>query len=126
MKEITSREIDIAERLDIGENDHGYKFAVGKIGDRWVGFADGELDGSDRMLFMFPAISDDYQLGLKNRELVIKLTGAIAQSGEHAYGGIARWFIPAELRGNPKDFICEYCECVGCRGTCESDDYFGY
>jgi hypothetical protein len=75
---------------------------------------------------MFPAISEDYQLGLTDRELVIKLTGAIAQSVEHGYGGIARWFIPEELRGAPEDFTCERCETVGCRGTCESEDYFDY
>lgn len=121
-----SGEIQITERFDIGENDHGYKFTVGKIGDRWVGFADGDLGRSKRALFMFPAISQDYQIGLMDRELVIKLTGAIAQSVEHGYGGIARWFVPEELRGSPRDFTCEYCESVGCRGSCEREDYFGY
>jgi len=121
-----SNAIQITDRFDIGENDHGYKFAIGKIGNRWIGFADGELENGDRMFFLFPAISEDYQMGLQDRELVIKLTGAIAQSSEHGYGGIARWFIPEELRGDPKDFTCEHCESVGCRGTCESENYFGY
>lgn len=116
-------QIQITDRLDIGENDHGYKFAVGKIGDRWVGFADGKLDDGNRMFFLFPEISEDYQMGLTDRDGVIKLTGAIAQSVEHGYGGIARWFIPEELRGDPKDFTCERCESVGCRGGCEQEDY---
>lgn len=119
-------QIQITDRFDIGENDHGYKFAVGKIGERWVGFADGALENGDRMYFMFPAISEDYQMGLTDRDLVIKMTGAIAQSVEHGYGGVARWFVPEDLRGKPEDFTCEHCESVGCRGTCESEDYFGY
>jgi hypothetical protein len=121
-----SAEIRITDQQLIGENDHGYRFLVGKIGDRWVGFADGDLGDGKRMLFMFPAISEDYQMGLLDRELVIKLTGAIAQSVEHGYGGIARWFVPEELRGKPEDFTCEHCESVGCRGSCEREDYFGY
>lgn len=121
-----SNTIQITDRFDIGENDHGYKFAVGKIVNRWVGFADGELENGDRLFLIFPAISENYQMGLTDRELVIKLTGAIAQSGEHGYGGIARWFIPQELRGDPKEFTCENCESVGCQGSCENDDYWGY
>ena len=119
-------ELTITDRYDIGENDHGYKFAVGKIGDRWVGFADGDLGNDKRMLFLFPAISEDYQMGLPDRELVIKLTGAIAQSLEHGYGGVARWFVSEVLQGRPEDFTCEHCESVGCRGACEREDYFGY
>lgn len=118
--------IQITDRFDIGENDHGYKFAVAKVGGRWVGFADGELEDGNRMIFFFPRISEDYQMGLTDQTLTIRLTGAIAQSVEHGYGGISRWFIPEELRGKPEDFTCEHCESVGCRGTCENEDYFGY
>jgi hypothetical protein len=119
-------EIKMTDRLDIGENDQGYKFAIAKIGERWVGFADGALENGDRIIFMFPHISEDYRMGLTDRDLVIKMTGAIAQANEHGYGGVARWFVPEDLRGRPEDFTCEYCESVGCRGTCESEDYFGY
>jgi hypothetical protein len=121
-----SKAIQITDRFEIGENDHGYRFAIGKMGDRWIGFADGDLGNGKRVLFMFPHISENYQMGMADRDLVIKLTGAIAESLEHGYGGIERWFIPDELRGKPEDFTCEYCEGVGCRGTCESETYFGY
>src|SRR5262245_31906220 len=108
-----SNEIQMTDRFDIGENDQSYKFAVANIGKRWVGFAYGALENGDRMLFMFPSISEESYLGLEDRELVIKLTGAIAQDYEHGYGGIERWFIPEELRGKPDDFRCEHCERIG-------------
>jgi len=111
--------MEIEEAFLIGENDHGYKFAVGKIGERWFGFAEGALENGDKMIFFFPGIGENYQLGLLDRNLVIKITGAIAESDEHGYGGIARWFVPEELRGKPEDFTCEHCDSVGCRGDCE-------
>lgn len=115
--------MEITDRLEVGENDHGYKFAVGKLGGRWIGFADGDLGNSERGLFFFPGICEGYMLGITDRDRAIKLTGAIAQSFEHGYGGIARWFVPDKLRGRPEDFTCEHCGEVGCSGECRNRDF---
>lgn len=94
--------MELTERVEVGENNHGYRFAVGKIaGDRWIGFAD-----SDVGAFVLPGMSEEYEMGLADRDRAIKLTGAIAQSAEHGYGGIARWFVDESLRGKPEDFTC--------------------
>lgn len=111
--------ISITNAMLIGENDHGYRFGVGQIGERWIGFA-----ASDVGLFFFPGIAEDYLLGLLDRALVIKLTGAIARDVEQGYGGIARWFVPEELRGNPEDFRCENCQQVACDKQCYEYDFW--
>lgn len=105
------------EVYKIGENDWGYWFGIGLLKDRWTGFAVGtwkDDKGEHQMMFFFPEIADDLVMGKTDRDLVIKLTGAIAQSVEHAYGGVSRWFVPEDLRGKPEDFICEVCSSVGC------------
>ena len=104
--------IEIKEQFMIGENDHGYRFAVGKVGERWVGYAIGQ-DG----IFFFP-MAENYIMGLTDRERAIKLTGAIAQSFEYGYGGVDRWFIDESLQGNPDDFTCANCGSVGCDAQC--------
>lgn len=113
---------DIKNIFKIGENDHGYCFAVGMIHGRWHGFAVGILENGEKMVFFLPGISEGHLLGVSDRARAIKLTGAIAQSSEHGYGGIERWFVPEELQGKPEDFICEGCQSVGCSGDC-FDDY---
>ena len=115
-------QLEIGNILQVGENDIGYRFAVGTIPDegggvRWIGFAD-----SDVGAFIFPAICEGHMMGTKDRDRAIKLTGAIAQSFEHGYGGVDRWFVPEELRGKPEDFRCQHCEMVGCNGICVDDD----
>jgi hypothetical protein len=110
--------MDILERIEVGENDNGYRFAVAKIpGERWIGFAD-----SDYGAFVFPSISENHIMGIAGRELAIKLTGAIAQSIEHGYGGITRWFVEEELRGRPEDFTCDECGEVACDGECSYEN----
>jgi hypothetical protein len=68
---------------------------------------------------LLPLIEDDRnELGTRDKEKAILMTGAIAQAREHAYGGIARWFVEEELRGKPEDFRCANCQVIGCRGDC--------
>jgi hypothetical protein len=117
-------QIQITEMEKIGENDHGYWFGVGRLGSRWVGFAMGDLEDGNKMMFLLPGISESYQMGVAERGQAILLTGAIAQDFEHGYGGIARWFIPEELRGKPDDFRCDDCHSVGCAGDCIEMDFF--
>lgn len=120
-------ETDIGNILKIGENDQGYYFAVGKIHGRWFGFAVGDLDHEQTGVWILPGMGEGHELGVKNRAQAIKLTGAIAQSGEHGYGGISRWFVPEELRGKPEDLVCNGCGSVGCPGDCFDymGEYFG-
>lgn len=122
-REAMSAQLDIQDTFKIGENDFGYSFAIGRLGDRWVGFALGDLGEGEQGCFFLPGVSEGYMMGLLDRERAIKLTGAIAQASEHGYGGIARWFVPPEQRGNPDDFRCERCEQVGCSGECVDHDY---
>jgi len=108
--------LELTDILKIGENDHGYSFAVGKLGGRWVGFAVGDLGEGKQGMFFLPGISEEYELGLTDRELAIRMTGAVAQSPEHGYGGIERWFVVEELRGRPEDFQCAECGEIACSG----------
>lgn len=106
------------EIVRIGANDYGYWFGVGRMGERYIGFAIGELSNGDRMMFMLPGIAENHTLGITDRERAVKWTGAIAQDPTYGYGGISRWFVPEELRGKPDDFRCADCEEVGCAGDC--------
>lgn len=114
----SAAQLGVTDIEKIGENDYGYWFGVGRICSRWVGFAMGALPEGDQMMFFLPGISESYELGVKERELAIKLTGAIALAGEHGYGGITRWFVPEELRGKPEDYRCLDCDEVVCAGDC--------
>lgn len=109
--------LQIRDVLKIGDNQYGYYFAVGRIDNRWIGWA-----GAEQAIFLFPEIEENYELGLLDRDLVIKLTGAIAQSAEYGYGGIDQWYIPASLRGKPEDYTCQHCCSIGCRGACQNHD----
>lgn len=109
-------ESGITEVLKIGDNSHGYWFGVGKYGSRWVGFAVSVVGEGRTGIFFLPGISEDYQLGLSDREKCIRMTGAVAQSPEHGYGGIERWYIGEELRGTPEEFRCAECGEFGCSG----------
>jgi hypothetical protein len=109
---------EIRDVIKIGENDHGYWFGVGVLEGRWIGFAVGEIGDGNEMVFWFPQVAEGHLIGLADRDKTIKLTSAIAQSPEQAYGGIKRWFIPEELRGIPDDWRCANCGEVGCPGDC--------
>jgi hypothetical protein len=114
--------ITFEETLLIGENDRGYRFGVGRVGDRWIGFALGRtITGG--MLFLLPEIAVDHQLGLTLRDEAIRQVAAIAQDPEHAFGGVDRWYVAPELRASPDDYRCEHCGEILCGGRCEGEDY---
>jgi hypothetical protein len=111
--------LSFSEVLNVGDN-RRYLFAVGKLADRWAGFAVGKprpgKPDEPRMIFIFPEISDDYTLGIESRDEAIRMTAAIAQDPESNYGGIKRWFVEDALRASPDDYRCEHCQRVGCKG----------
>lgn len=108
----------------IAENDHGWRFGVGRAAGRWVGFAAPTTnDGSGIIMFFSEVSGPDYHLGLEDRDEAIRLTAALAVDPEN-YGGVDRWLIEEELRGDPEAYRCPQCGRVGCRGDCfdESPD----
>jgi hypothetical protein len=129
-----SADLSITEQTIIGENAY-YRFFVGRMGERWVGFAAESatahaarqlllaegLNPIPDKIFLFPDVSgqgDECHLpGVPDRARAIRMTGAIAQDPGHAYGGIDRWHVPDELRGKPEDFRCARCDWFGCDGT---------
>lgn len=110
--------VDIKQVTKIGENDYGYWFGVGLLEERWIGFAVGKLEDGNEMVFWFPEIAEGHLIGLSDFDKAVKAASAIAQTPEHAYGGIQRWFIPEEFRGDPDDYRCTGCMNVGCPGDC--------
>lgn len=111
----------------IAENDLGYRFGVGRVGDRWIGFAT-ESEGIDvdpGMLFIIPEICDGFEMGILDRDRCVLLTGAIAQDPEYGFGGVERWHVPEHLRGKPEDFRCANCDRVGCTMVDCQDVYDG-
>jgi len=130
--------LEIHDILLIGENDYGWEFAVGRIGERWLGFArDGAFSQHVRQAFaseglavepgymhLFPEVAEGVEIGLPDKERAILLTGALAQDPEQPFGGIDRWHVPEEQRGKPDDFRCPNCDRVGCdQKECQEDDY---
>lgn len=61
---MSQSEIAITEPLKIGENDHGYWFGIGRLGERWAGFAVGALEDPIRPTF------DEAQSSLKGTECI--------------------------------------------------------
>jgi hypothetical protein len=134
---VPSEPLKIEELVVIGENDYGWRFAVGRIGERWLGlglesantvaarcaFRDEGLPVEPGYMHVIGAVSRDHELGLPDKEAAIRLTGAIAQDPAHAFGGVERWLVPEALRGRPDDFRCGHCEEVGCNGDCQDADY---
>ena len=114
-------DIKFEDVMKVSENDHGYSFAVARLAgtDRWIGFAIGSLNEQECGLFLLPNFSENYVMGLTDRDYAIKLTGAIAQSFECGYGGVERWFVEESLRGDPEVMRCNACEEIGCRGDCD-------
>lgn len=110
----------IDQTLLIGENEH-YQFFVGRMGDRWIGFAVGDLEGGDRLMCVFPEIADRYQLGLVDRDEAIRRTGAIACDVESSYGGVTTWHVDEDLRGDPDSYRCATCGRICCSGDCQED-----
>lgn len=130
-------QLDLTDVFFIGEND-AYRFGIGRLGDRWVGFAqEGQasersrrafrsegMDVAPGMLFFFPEVSEGFELGVADRQHAILLTGALAQDPENCYGGVEKWHVPEGLRGDPENFRCQHCDRVGCDGS-ECLDYQG-
>lgn len=106
-----SEPLAFEEILSIGTNAHGYSFAVGRVGERWIGFAAGRVAPAPHSagIFVFSELSEDYVLGLKDRDEAIRYTGALAQDPEQGYGGITRWHVPEALRGDPEALRCTKC-----------------
>lgn len=99
-------EAGLTEVTIIGENDHGYRFGVGRRGAAWAAFAIGKTGDDDFMVWFFPDLPDRYA---NDRATAIKLAGAFPQDPESAYGGVGRWFVAEELRGKPENFRCSDC-----------------
>jgi len=106
-------ELVLEDALPIGENEIGYSFLVARIGDRWIGFADSSVG-----MFLLPGVREGQYIGVKDKKEAILLSGAIAQSIEHGYGGVDEWFVPEDLRGKPEDYRCKTCSEIGCKGYC--------
>jgi hypothetical protein len=112
-----SESIQIEEQVLVGRNSHGYTFAVGRISDRWLGYA---LGGGG--MFIFPEISENHDLGLPDMNDAIRRVSALAQDPERGYGGIEQWYIAESLRADPDQFRCSNCGEVCCDGECDLDD----
>ena len=107
----------------IASNRHGYGFYVGRIADRWIGFAT-ELNPQQRSgLFVFAEVSEGVLLGVCDRDRAILVTSAVAQSVEHGYGGVDEWKVAEPLRGKPEDFRCKQCDELFCKGECLDFDF---
>jgi hypothetical protein len=122
-------DLSITDLEVIADNDH-WRFAVGKLGeDRWCGFAlpsrspvekafiGAGLPPIDPQMVMFlPEVCEGFNAGVKDKNRAILLTGAVAQDVESCYGGVDRWYVPEELRGDPEKYRCKTCEKIGCDG----------
>lgn len=103
----------------VGENRHGWRFAVGQLGGRWVGLALGRMGDGTGYMHFFAEVSEGYHMGVPDRETAIRLTGGLAQLPDQGFGGIDVWHVPPELRGRPENLPrCGLCQRVGCEGEC--------
>lgn len=113
--------LQLQQTAMLAAND-SWTFCVGRMGDRWLGFAVGFLEDGAKFVNVFPEVSEGAQLGIRDYARAVKLTTAIAQDPEQGLGGVEHWFIPPGARGNPDDFRCANCDRVGCDGE-ECRDY---
>ena len=102
----------------IGENDHGYRFYVGRLNGEWIGFSLGDLDDGRKMMCLLPEVSVAKVVGIEDRDLAIRMVSALAENAGSGFGGIARWFVEEKLRGDPEEFRCSMCDQLFCDGTC--------
>lgn len=100
--------ISLDKQIIIGTNRHGFTFAVGRAGERWIGYA---FSGSDGV--GFDGVCEDGQKGMRDRDEAIRRTSACACDPLYGYG-VDKWMIPEELRGNPEDYRCGVCREVCC------------
>jgi len=108
------------ETLLVGENDSGYEFGVGRIGDEWIGFAK-----CGHALWWFTMQAPRGRLGVPDRDEAIRQTHAYATAPENGYGGITRWFVQEDLRGDADAYRCPRCGAVFCNGECEKYEHLG-
>lgn len=106
----------------IGSNRYGYKFAVGRSGERWLGFALGPADFGERILFFMPQVTSSLILGCRDYLQAVRLTAAVALDPESAYGGVDDWFIGPEFRGDPEELRCLVCGEIGYHDCEDSDE----
>jgi|GEM_PF-6480538 len=104
---------ELGQAIKIGENDH-YWFGVAQCEGDWVGFAEGA--GLGLFILPMPQMSESWRR--LDLETVIRFTGAFVQCPEQGYGGIDRWFVPEDLRVDPKAYRCADCGSITCRGEC--------
>lgn len=83
-------EINIEEAHLWGRNEF-YDFYIGRVGDRWAGFAVGVIDETQRMAFMLPGVSEGFNVGCVDREEAFRLTVAIILDGAGGYGPVDEW-----------------------------------
>ena len=115
---MSTEPLRIRTQTVVGTNARGYTFAVGLVGDRWLGYA---LGGGG--LFVFSEVSRgvDLGMGLDDREEAIGRVAALAQDPGHGFGGVDRWHVPERLRADPEVYRCEICGEVLCDS--DHDDY---
>jgi hypothetical protein len=105
--------LDIQDPTLLASNSQ-WQFCIGRLEQRWIGYA---FAPAHHFADIMPEISLDGQLGHPDRDHAVKLTTAIAQDPEHAYGEITDWFVSLDQRGHPDSFRCHHCERVACDGT---------
>jgi hypothetical protein len=108
-----SEPVPIHEQLLIASNRHGYTFAVGRVDDRWLGYAIGLMKDGSKMLFVLPGVGDGPELGVTDRAEAIRRTSAIALT-DPSYGWVETWHVPEDLRGDPEQYRCAECGEVCC------------
>ncbi len=113
--------IRIDEQIEVGRNEWGYSFAVGRVLDRWLGYA---IGGGG--IFFFAGVADGPLLGLIDRDEAIRRVGAIARDDAQGFGGVAAWSVPEDLRGDPERYRCPVCDEVCCGADHEYDDEDGW
>ena len=132
-----AEQLNFVDVVLIGSNDT-WRFLVARIdgGHRWVGLAAPRRSSSEQafhdvgfpvspqMLMILTLVGDGCEMGILDRDLAIRLVGAIAQNAEDGYGGIDTWNVPEDLRGHPNQFRCVLCDRVGCNGTECRDAFF--
>lgn len=110
--------LKITEPQKIASNNQ-WDFAVARLGDRWIGYAMGDLEDGNKFMNLCPEVSDDYQIGCVEKSQAIRMLSVYLQDPENGFGDVEEWLIPAEERGNPEEYRCHECGRVLCQGECE-------
>lgn len=113
------------EQVKIIARTERWAVAVGRLGDRWIGFGRGVLRGGGRYMHVIPEVSDrDYTLGVVDREQAIRMTSAILSDPEESgFGEVMVWMIPRDQRGDLEAYRCDVCGETFCCGNCLDYDH---